>query len=390
MPLPSEYKDAMRPLDVIHLDWLARLMPIACFGDYSVRLTLDSLVPLLMLSLIVIGGVLRQLAPPKVPRPIQTASAVGSLVPRRPAAAVSSLVAGQLGRAVSAGSLQTMPFILFLLFAFAPSISSRIFSAFACDRFGYDDYDNTGWYYLHSDYRVRCSYGTFTSSTHEAIKMVAYVFVVLWPVGVPLFYLALLCRSRTAAQDLRLAQSVAFLRDEYIDAFWYWEVAELCRKEMLTGFLLLVPQHLNFLRLVLALLICFCHLVLLPAARPFHSSSTAFVAVFTSVSLCCTLFAALLVKIVDVDYTNFSGEEVGRTAHFGFNRAFPLTMLILSINFGVLLIASVFFSKQAYMDASAPVLRLSASGLRPQILPAPGHRWALFLSHQWGNQVSGE
>ena len=90
--------------------------------------------------------------------------------------------------------------------------------------------------------------------------------------------------------------------------------------------------------------------------------------------------------MVDVDYDELSNDEAGRAAYFGFQTAFPLTMVILSVNFGVILVAFVFFSQQAYEDARMPVLRLSASGQRPRLDLTPGHQWALMLSHQWGNQ----
>ena len=109
------------------------------------------------------------------------------------------------------------------------------------------------------------------------------------------------CRYVQAVSFL-YAQAVSFLKKEYTEARWFWEVLELCRKEILAGFLLLVPQRLNFLRIVLGLLVSICYLVLLHAARPFHRASTSFVAILTNLSLCCTLLAALLVKVIDVDF----------------------------------------------------------------------------------------
>ena len=125
-------------------------------------------------------------------------------------------------------------------------------------------------YYLHADYAVRCTDDAHRSEEHDAIKAVAYVLMALWPVGVPLLFGALLHKSRAAPDQRRLAGAIGFLRNDYTNELVasYWELLELCRKEVLTGFLLLVPQHLNSLRIVFGLLLSISHLTLLLSARP--------------------------------------------------------------------------------------------------------------------------
>eukprot|EP00966_Prymnesium_polylepis_P021573 496210-Prymnesium_polylepis.1 len=66
--------------------------------------------------------------------------------------------------------------------------------------------------------------------------------------------------------------------------------------------------------------------------------------------------------------------------------AFSLTLVILTANFGVLLLALVFLGRHAYADARVPVLRLASTGQRPKLTLASDHKWAMFLSHEWGNQ----
>lgn len=224
VPLPSEYKAAMRVFHFIHFEWLSMLVPAACIGDYGLRLALDALMPLLVLALLILGGVLRQLTAHTVssrPNP--------SLLPAR--VSVGAVLCNEHGR-IATGALNSMPWVFLFCFAVAPAVSSRIFSAWACDRFGYDDRDSTHWYYLHADYALRCSYGSDVLAPHEAVKAVAYPLVVLWPLGAPLFFWALLRYSRASPHNQQLARAIAFLRVEYVDRCWYWEVAELCRKEV--------------------------------------------------------------------------------------------------------------------------------------------------------------
>ena len=196
------------------------------------------------------------------------------------------------------------------------------------------------------------------------------------------------------------------------------------------GSLLFVPQHLNFVRIVVALLLSICYLTILMAARPYKRLSTAFVAIFTNLSLCLTLLAALLVKVIDQDFASLADDDVrsgvasfgvSKSTYFGFNSAFPLTVIILIVNFGVLLAVLCFVGQQSYEESRAPVtdaaileprqtaalrgtsphapylkhtafhlvwqvLRIKETGLRPILTLAAGIYWALFLSHQWSNQ----
>ena len=86
------------------------------------------------------------------------------------------------------------------------------------------------------------------------------------------------------------------------------------------------------------LLISLCYLVLLQAAKPFKSPTTSFFAVFTNLSLCLTLLAALIVIVIDVDFhraqETLAGSALLHASElFGFKEAFPLTFIILCVNF---------------------------------------------------------
>ena len=137
-------------------------------------------------------------------------------------------------------------------------------------------------------YSIECSFPhgvspTYVSHDHENLKNVAIPLLLLWPVGVrpvgsrthvghalkvafsvaavsdgsrpaqvPLIFFALLSYERHAQYaPLSLSNSVRFLNAEYVDSCYYWEVLEILRKEALCGFLMLIPQHLNFLRIVI-------------------------------------------------------------------------------------------------------------------------------------------
>ena len=91
---------------------------------------------------------------------------------------------------------------------------------------------------------------------------------------------------------------------------------------------------------VAALLLTNAHLVLLQAAAPYKQASTAFVAVATSLTLACTLVAALLIK----QYAELPADMV--LDFFGFESPFPLSVIILTFNFGIVLLALGLFAFQ--------------------------------------------
>ena len=136
---------------------------------------------------------------------------------------------------------------------------------------------------LFSDNAVDC-----TTDEYEELKEAALIYMLLWPVGVPIFFLVLLMATRGRATPL--AHAVRFLYEDYKqDRFYFWEICDLVRKLCLTGFVFLIPQSHTLVRLVLAIFVSLAYVVLLQSASPFHQASTGFVAVWTNVLLLCTL-----------------------------------------------------------------------------------------------------
>ena len=106
---------------------------------------------------------------------------------------------------------------------------------------------------------------------------------------------------------------MTFITREYSPLFYYWELIDVARKLFLTGFVLLIPQEQSFVRLIAAVFLSICYLVLLTTPQPYKQRSTALVAVATQLSLVSVLFAALLVK-VDVDNLGELAAELGVTS----------------------------------------------------------------------------
>ena len=127
----------------------------------------------------------------------------------------------------------------------------------------------------------------------------------MWPLGVPLLFAALLVASRRGTEvggarrdaasppaaiqrDVRsavLSRATGFLHAEYRPSLYYWELWELTRKLLLSGFVFLIPHTHTLLRLLLAILISMAHVVLLLVAKPFRQPSTFVLAVASGVAL---------------------------------------------------------------------------------------------------------
>ena len=123
---------------------------------------------------------------------------------------------------LKAGVIRALPYLLYILFFAFPLVSSRAFQAFDCE-----DFDD-GTRFLRVDYSLIC-YGT----EHDRVVSLAWVAIALYPIGVPLLYLALLLSARKAIlteQPTELSRSLTFLHQDYAPSMFWWELVEIFKK----------------------------------------------------------------------------------------------------------------------------------------------------------------
>ena len=121
-----------------------------------------------------------------------------------------------------AGLIQALPYLLYILFYAFPLVSSRAFQAFECEEF--DD----GTRFLRVDYSLNCD-----DAEHGRVISLAWVAIGLYPVCVPLLYLALLLHARKAILTERptdFSRSLTFLHQDYTPSMYWWEFVEICKK----------------------------------------------------------------------------------------------------------------------------------------------------------------
>lgn len=223
----------------------------------------------------------------------------------------------------------------------------------------------------------------------------------------------LLCRaSLHARQHTPLVKATRFLHRDYrIDCF-YWELIELNRRTILTGWVLLFPTDRTFLRLVVAQLLSIVSLTLLLCVQPYHRIEdngiasldcvvnhqirTSIVVFFlgawfprsTVLAACCQLTLAF--SFIGAGYTrlfeDFIDKDVALTTVHRV-MVFPSTtsivgpLIVLTTAMVVVMLAMMAFSMLS--ERRLPIIRLQATGQPPRLTLAFGLKWQLFLSHTW-------
>ena len=138
----------------------------------------------------------------------------------------SEVYAKRKAASLKAGLIRALPYLLFLLFYAFPIVSSRAFQAFDCEEF--DD----GTSFLKIDYALDCS-----KPEYGRVVSLAWVAIGLYPVSVPLLYLALLLSARKAIlteQPTDLSRSLTFLHQDYAPSMFWWELVEISKKARYT------------------------------------------------------------------------------------------------------------------------------------------------------------
>ena len=136
---------------------------------------------------------------------------------------------------------------------------------------------------MRQDASVECG-----TEDHKSIKNVAIGFIVLWPIGLLILYTSLLVaghKSLRTNNSTPLTRATAFLHREYTTKLYWWDVVELARRLVLTGFVLLIPEERAFVRLIVATLVCTAYPLILTVARPYKRVEDHVLAVTTSILL---------------------------------------------------------------------------------------------------------
>jgi len=279
--------------------------------------------------------------------------------------------AGVVGR----GLLRALPLTLFLTFVVVPSTSERILSSFNCVEFSTADEPYELRAYLADDLTLDCA-----SAEYAEVELWACVFLVIWPVGVPLFYVLLLLAAKRAIRDTRstaLTRASSFLWAEYEQRTFWWEPLDLLRRLTITGFVLIGTQGSPQLRVLIALLVTILFITMQFLLSPFKRPLDDRMMMLGHVCLLVILIAALVINVCNLSADTCETFGMGRTSYL------PALVFVV---FGTAMLVSAFLLlawAAGRYATTLPTLRLVENGLEPPLTIAQGDKWHLFVSHVW-------
>jgi hypothetical protein len=120
---------------------------------------------------------------------------------------------------------------LFTLFLLYPGVSSRVLSVLVCRNVN-------GVNYLAADMSLKC--GSSDSEWNDYAGLAAF-FTLVYPIGIPIFFFALLWRHRHDLRTTATQADFGFLYEAYTSQTWWFELVDMANKLILTSLLLFLP-----------------------------------------------------------------------------------------------------------------------------------------------------
>jgi hypothetical protein len=183
-----------------------------------------------------------------------------------------------------------LPHVLSIVFLAYPVVTHVAYEAFSC--FDFED----GTRVLVADVSMTCE-----GEEHERAKAVAWIAVLIYPVGLLAFNASLLLVSRRdilAGHSSTLAEATTFLHGDYVRHFYAWELAEIFRRFLLVGLFVYGPyERGTMMQLALATLFCTLFLVVQIVAMPYRTTTDNFVGLACSLSLCILFLSCNYFKV---------------------------------------------------------------------------------------------
>ena len=177
-----------------------------------------------------------------------------------------------------------------------------------------------------------------------------------------------------------LSRALRFLHKEFEPAFCYWETVVLIERLVLTGFLLLIPNDRQPLRLVAALLFTMLTGCITSLLMPYRRKAHDFLSVITHVLLQILFLCALLVKLhgdISRELGTFAAGVI-----LAFSDATHVVTLMVAFTVFMLGIIVVVLMRSISEQASLPILRYK-NGFIPELSISDDAQFHLFISHVW-------
>ena len=159
-------------------------------------------------------------------------------------------------------------------------------------------------------------------------------------------------------------------------------MVELAQRSILTGWLILIPAELSFLRLVAALLTSLAVLVWTLSARPYRRTEDSILAVVAVLLLTLGFTGALLVKTFEDFSEAVTNPELVQQV-LGFSSPDGIVTILIVFTVVMIFLIAVAGVYSLRSEGRMGILLLKESRQRPMLSWHPGQVWMLFISHTW-------
>ena len=297
---------------------------------------------------------------------------------------------GTRGRWLSDALAVAVPFDLLVAFMLCPTVSKGIFDTWDCTKYELNGATGDVRTFLNADLQIVCS-GNDHPEEYDAITTIAYFFLLLWPIGMPLIFLLVLFPSREALRQkrsTRMVKATVFLHTEYDPMFFWWEIVTLTQRLVLTGWVLLIPVENEIWRFFFGLLTVFGYLSLLQFVQPYKRKGLNTLAIAAQFSLVCIFLGGAFIKLSSgdgVDGATHDGAAASDANDDNDDNVLTIVGIMVAFNFSVLVMFVTLAAIQFTTSSVLPSVRLVASGQVPELKLDASHRYHLFLSHVWSS-----
>ena len=193
-----------------------------------------------------------------------------------------------------------MYLFMLLTFTFLISSSTAAFQYFKCHEF--PEAEGGTRRYLYKDYSLDCD-----SARYKTYVPYALLMILIFPVGIPLFYWIMLRQhkhvlsdeeavKREATEDFPTIGHLTFLTEAYKSKYYYFEVLECVRRLLLASVVGMLPAE-GVVAPTLGILLCFCFLYVFIDFRPYRNADDANLGVILQYSITLFFLAGLLAKV---------------------------------------------------------------------------------------------
>jgi hypothetical protein len=200
-------------------------------------------------------------------------------------------------KGLAAVMLDSLPVMLCMSFCLCPSVSRAVFSVWNCAEFTLDSATGAKTAFLRSDMSIECG-----TDHHAKLQTTGLLLFAIWPVGLPILYILLLCARRKAhLEDLPrtpMTDATAFLHAEYKAGFFMWEPMFMLVRLAVTGFvMMLFPAGEAIRRILFSEAITVVYMVTLLLFQPYRHTGMNFLAFGCQFFLCSSMQIALCMRL---------------------------------------------------------------------------------------------